>query len=90
MTQLEEKLAYARGYAEEIGRTKPLTICMGRFGGASLSPSGKDDVARAIDDYGRLAEAGVSWATISVPAPSRAAFIENVHWFGEEIAAKVR
>lgn len=91
MAQLEEKLAFARAYAEEIGRTRPLTICMGRFGGAgTLSPDRKDDAARAIDDYGRLAEAGVTWATMSVPAPSRAAFIENVQWFGEEIAAKVR
>lgn len=91
MAQLEEKLAYARSYAEEIGRTRPLTICMGRFGGgASLSPDRKDDAARAIDDYARLAEAGVGWTTVSVPAPSRAAFVENVQWFGEEIAAKVR
>jgi len=42
-----------------------------------------------IDDYAALQEAGVSWTTVSVPSPSRAAFIENVQWFGEEVAAKV-
>lgn len=90
MAQFEEKLSYARAHAEEIGRTKPLTICMGRFGGGPLGLSDQDSAARVIDDYGRLAEAGVTWTTVSVLAPSRAAFIENVQWFGEEIAAKVR
>ena len=29
IAQLKEKLAFARDYADEIGRTAPLTICMG-------------------------------------------------------------
>lgn len=90
LEQLAEKLAYARDYGEEIGRTRPLTICMSRLGHKSLTPGSRDDVAEAIDDFSRLMEAGVSWTTVSMPAPSRAAFVENVLWFGEEIAAKVR
>lgn len=90
MAQLEEKLAYARAHAEAIGRTQPLTVCMSRLGHRSLNPGSHGDVAEAIDDYSRLMEAGVSWTTVAMPAPSRAAFIENVQWFGEEIAAKVR
>jgi probable F420-dependent oxidoreductase len=90
MAQLREKLAYARDYGEEIGRTRPLTICMGRFGHAPLRPQDAGDAAAAVDAYCELAEAGVGWTTIAVPAPSRAAFAENVQWFGEDIAAKVR
>lgn len=90
MAHLREKLAYARAHADEIGRTTPLTVCMGRLGHGPLLPQDKDSATQAIDDFGELAEAGVSWTTVGVPSPSRAAFAENVQWFGEEIAAKLR
>lgn len=78
-----------RAYADEIGRTSPLTICMGRLDGGALAPQDPAGVAQAIDAYGELAEAGVTWTTVGLPAPSRAAFAENVQWFGEEIVAKL-
>ena len=37
-----------------------------------------------------LQEAGVSWATVEMIHPSRAEYIELVHWFGEEVVAKTR
>jgi probable F420-dependent oxidoreductase len=90
MEQLKEKLGYARDHAEKVGRTAPLDICMGRLDATSMRPQDSGDAARAVDDYCELAEAGVTWATMSVPSPSRAAFAENLQWFGEEVAAKVR
>lgn len=90
IAQLKEKLAFARAYGDEIGRTDPLTICVGRLDGAELIPQDAGSAAQAVDAYGALAEAGVTWTTMGVPSPSRAAFAENVQWFGEEIAAKVR
>lgn len=87
---LKEKLAYAREYADEIGRSDPLTICMGRFGSTTMKPQNAGDAAQAVDAYCELAEAGVTWTTMSVPSPNRAAFVENVQWFGQEVAAKVR
>jgi probable F420-dependent oxidoreductase len=90
IAQLKEKLGYARDYADEIGRTDPLTICMGRLDSASLTPQDSGSAAQALEAYGALAEAGVNWSTMSVPSPSRSAFAENVQWFGEEVAAKLR
>ena len=90
IAQLKEKLAYAHNYGEEIGRTDPLTICMGRLDGVSLTPLNSGSAAQAVDAYGELAEAGVSWSTMAVPSPSRSAFADNVQWFGEEVAAKLR
>lgn len=90
IAQLKEKLAFARDYADEIGRTAPLTICMGRLDGGKIVPQDAGSAAQAVDAYGALAEAGVTWTTMDVPSPSRAAFAENVQWFGEEIAAKLR
>jgi probable F420-dependent oxidoreductase len=89
IAQLKEKLAYAKAHAERIGRTDPLTICMGRFGSETMSPEGQGDAARAIDDYAELSEVGVSWTPMSVPAPSIEEFIDNIQWFGEEIIAKI-
>lgn len=88
--QLKQRLNYARDYAEEIGRRRPLDVCMGRLGGKTMRPQSAGDAAEAVDEYCALAEAGVTWSTMSVPSPSRAAFIENLQWFGEEVAAKVR
>jgi len=88
--QLRDKLAYAHDLAAKIGRSQPLEICMGRFRhDAAMKPGERGDAAQAVDDYLQLAEAGVGWTTMSVPSPSRSAFIENVHWFGEEVVAKV-
>jgi probable F420-dependent oxidoreductase len=90
IAHLKEKLGFARGYAEEIGRTDPLTICMGRLDDGALIPQDAGSAAQAVDAYGELAEAGVTWTTMAVPSPSQAAFAENVQWFGEEVAAKLR
>ena len=90
IAQLKEKLAYAHNYGEEIGRTDPLTICMGRLDSGSLTPQDSGSAAQAVDAYGQLAEAGVTWSTMSVPSPSRSEFADNVQWFGEEVAAKLR
>lgn len=87
--QFREKLAYAQDHAAKIGRTRPLEICMGRFSENEPKPSDAGSAARAIDEYGELTQAGVTWTTMSVPAPSVEGFIENIQWFGEEIAAKV-
>ena len=89
--QLKEKLAYAHDHAARIGRTDPLTICMGRWTGVSdMQPNSLGEATKAIDDYAELAEVGVSWTTTSVPSPNVEAFCENVQRFGEEIIAKVR
>jgi len=88
---LREKLAYMRDLCAEMGRTKPLDVSTGWFGGSGqLNHGGRIDPARAIDDYCALAQAGVTWASFSVPTPGFAAFLDNVQWFGEEVIAKVR
>lgn len=90
IAHLKTGIAYAQEIADEIGRTDPLTICMGRLDGGTMTPQDSDSAAQAVDAYGELAEAGVTWSTMGVPSPSRAAFADNVQWFGEEIAAKLR
>ena len=54
-----------------------------------MKPEARADTAQLLDEYAALAEAGVTWTTVSVPSPSRAAFIENVQWLGEEVVSKL-
>ncbi len=89
MEQLREKIQFAHEHCEKVGRTAPLQICMAAFGSRTMKPNARAETTKLIDEYAALVEAGVSWTTVSVPSPSRAAFIENVQWFGEEVASKV-
>jgi len=89
MEQLRHKIMYARELCEQVGRTAPLEICMSAFGHATMKPDARANTTKMIDDYAALAAAGVSWTTVSLPSPSRAAFIEHVQWFGEEVVSRV-
>ena len=67
--QLRAKIAYLRELSEEVGRTRPMEICTGRFGmSGQLNRGGTSDAAKAIDDYAELAEAGVTWVNRATPA----------------------
>jgi hypothetical protein len=90
MDQLRQKIGVARQLCEQSGRTAPLDICMSAFGHATMKPDARANTAKMLDDYAALAAAGVSWTTVSLPSPTRAAFIEHVQWFGEEVVAKMR
>jgi hypothetical protein len=37
-----------------------------------------------------LAAAGVTWVTVILPGKTRAQFLDNLAWFGEEVVAKDR
>jgi probable F420-dependent oxidoreductase len=87
--QLRDKIQFARDLCEKNDRSSPLEICMASFGNQTMKPDARVDTAKLIDEYAALAEAGVSWTTLSVPSPSRAAFVENVQWFGEEVVARI-
>jgi probable F420-dependent oxidoreductase len=89
--QLREKIAYLRQLVDEAGRTAPIEIMTGRFGlSGQLNRGGVSDAQAAVDAYGELAEAGVTWAGFHVPAPSPAGYAENIQRFGEEVIAKLR
>jgi probable F420-dependent oxidoreductase len=89
LEQLRDKLAFAHNLCEKAGRKTPLQVCMSAFSNETMKPDARASTARLIDEYAALYEAGVTWTTVSVPSPSRAAFIENVQWFGEEVVSRV-
>jgi alkanesulfonate monooxygenase SsuD/methylene tetrahydromethanopterin reductase-like flavin-dependent oxidoreductase (luciferase family) len=48
----------------------------------------REGVQEYVDEIGALAATGVIWVTVTPPRQSRAAYIENVQWFGEEIISR--
>jgi len=86
--QLKAKYAHCQELRAKLGKTAPFDLCIGVP--AKLTP-GDNGSARAYSDkVQELAAAGVSWATVNLPGKTRAHFLDNVRWFGEEVVAKNR
>lgn len=81
---LERGLSYMRGHAAKVGRKEPLDVC---FAPLSLADylKGECSLASFRDSLAHLALVGVTWLTISLPAESRAGFLEWVARFGDEV-----
>ena len=90
MADFDERLAYARRYAEEIGRTRPLDVTFVPFGLSMHAPEKIDpsEFAKNIDGLGAR---GVTWVTISLPhARSRAEYCDTVAKLGDQLLRPLR
>ncbi len=75
-----------RSEAERHGRTEPLDVCMTPFSHPHVRPS--LDHARLVDEAAQLAEFGVTWLAVRLPAASRADFLRNAERFGEQVISR--
>ena len=80
---LRRGIGELRSEAERYGRTEPLDICTTPFSHPHSRPA--LDSARLADEAAALAELGVTWLAVRLPAPSRAEFLRNVERFGEQV-----
>jgi probable F420-dependent oxidoreductase len=85
---LKAKIGVLRGHLERVGRTKPFDICSMPPG--SLKTCDSAGAREFIDRAAEFADIGVTWLIGSLPHPSRAAYLDNVQWLGEEVLPKVR
>ena len=70
----------------ELGKTGPFSISTGSpFRPKTTTP---EDAERLLECAHQLHLHGATSMWTPLPAPSRAAFIENVAWYGEEVVAK--
>jgi alkanesulfonate monooxygenase SsuD/methylene tetrahydromethanopterin reductase-like flavin-dependent oxidoreductase (luciferase family) len=72
-----------RSEAERHGRTEPLDICMTPFSHPHYRPA--LDPKRLADEAAELAELGVTWLAVRLPAPNRADFLRKVDRFGDQV-----
>ena len=87
--QLQDMIDFAHEHGAKVGRTKPLTICMGTLGYRQGKPGDPAYAQELIEAYSKNQEMGIEWATVGLPHPSLPEFLDNVRWFGEEVAAKI-
>ncbi|KHO22204.1 TIGR03619 family F420-dependent LLM class oxidoreductase [Mycolicibacterium setense] len=78
--ELEAAIAWAKGYADEIGRTAPLDICFSA--GNMLDESRSTDERHALIE--RLTTAGVTWLPIAPNGDDRDGYIERAQAFAKE------
>ncbi|MGA2837044.1 MAG: TIGR03619 family F420-dependent LLM class oxidoreductase [Acidimicrobiales bacterium] len=80
-------LGYARSYAEQVGRTEPLTVC---FIPEGLSLGGAPpDPGRVVASIHELAAVGVEWVTVALPGDTRSAQLDAIERFGRAVLAGI-
>lgn len=83
---LGEKIGMLREALDKAGRAGPFDICIGARRRPKSNTRAEAD--RYLEAVAELAAAGVNWITADIPHPSRAAYLENIQWFGEEVIAR--
>lgn len=80
---LLDRIAYARGIAQDHGRAWDLDVCYsaGSLGDPAISLEERRDL------IGRLADAGVTWLPISIPGDTRGQVLEGLATFAAEVMA---
>ena len=74
-----------RSEADRLGRTEPLDICTTPFSHPHYR--GRLEPALLLEEAAGLAEIGVTWLALRLPAPSRAEFLRHVGRLGDRIAS---
>jgi probable F420-dependent oxidoreductase len=84
---LKAKVAELGELRAAQGRSGPVDIAINAP--APPQSATRAEADRFVDSLGALKDAGLTWICTGVAHPSRAAFLENVQWFGEEVIARV-
>ena len=83
---LRELIARLQDKRAALGRTGAFDIVLGPR--MRIKAPTADTAERCLAALDALADAGVTWATVNLAHPSRAAYVELVQWFGEEVVAR--
>jgi probable F420-dependent oxidoreductase len=81
---------------EKIQRLKELRAAQGQSGSfdiaisprVSIKRASNEEAQRYLEAISELSRVGITWAGVELPHPSRSAYLENVHWFGEAVVAR--
>jgi probable F420-dependent oxidoreductase len=86
-SELGQRLDNMREEAASIGRRELPEVCVTPFG----HPHHRNvfEPAALVDEAGYLAELGVTWLAIRLPAPDRSTFLSNIDRFGTEVVGQL-
>lgn len=86
MENFSEKLERLGALRRSLGRSGPFAVaadCPFR-----VKRADRDNAEQFVQTARELEARGANWIWTPLPAPTRAAFLENLAWFGEEIISK--
>jgi len=86
LDDLAAGLAYAREHAKAVGRSAPLDVCFAPVG-VDMFRDAAPSAQELHEPVEAMAALGVTWTSLSVPAPSRAAWCERVKTLGAGLRA---
>jgi probable F420-dependent oxidoreductase len=90
MAEFDERLAYARAYAEEIGRARHLDVCFVPFG-LSMEVPERVDPSQFAENIDALGRRGVTWVTLNFQhARTRAEYCDGVAKLGDQLLKPLR
>lgn len=86
LDQFTEKLDRLQQARAKFGNTGPFDVAPG----APFRPktTTSSDAQQFLDQTHELESRGATWIWTPLPAPSRAAYLDNLAWFGEEVIAR--
>lgn len=88
MEDFSRRVAELQAARAKLGRTGPFDIAPGSLFRPKTTT--KADAEQFLDGVRQVEARGANWIWTPLPAPSRAAYLENVAWFGEEVIAAYR
>ncbi len=86
IADLGEKIDWLRNEAARVGRADALEINFVPFG-RGMNSRDPIEPAKLLEQLSALEAVGVTWVSVGVPCPTRAAYLENVARFGEDVIA---
>jgi len=88
LTELADRLAYARDHAAAVGRTAPLEIVFMPMGLDMFSNAGVRPGV-VIESIEELAAAGATYVSMTIPGDTRSEYLDQIAVFADEIIPKV-
>ncbi len=86
--QLAEMIGRLRQLRAAQNKTDPFDFVIGPR--TRIASSRPEQVEPYLGEVEALATAGITWCMVDLPHKSRAQYVENVQWFGEEIVPRAR
>ena len=85
---LRSRISVLRELAAETGRTTPLDVVF-MPSGLDMFNRARPDAVAVLDDLHRLADVGVTWATVMLPGDTRAELLREIDAFARDVLARL-
>ena len=86
---LKEKVTLMHRLCDEAGRQRIADVVLSPEG-FTIAQRVRLETQKALDLLGAYRDAGMTWASLTFPAKSRAEWLEHIDWLGRDVAPRLR